>query len=319
MIYLEMYGRAGNQLFRYATARAIQHKYYPNEEIVINFQQVEEEHKVDSTYINILDDFCVSEYKKYDGKDKPIKKESSFIQKLIGGVYYIGLRKFAPDQMNEQYKYQMKWHKILNWVGIYWYRTGYIPLTKSKAKNKFLSGNFESPEYFEEIKNIIKKEFRTNHELVTKNQELYSIIQSSNSICVSVRRGDFMSNDQKYEDIKKLHGICKSDYFVSAIERAKELVDNPTFIMFSDDIEWVKNNIKADVPTYYEDGTDEIWEKLRLMSMCKHFILSNSTFSWWAQYLSDNENKIVICPDRWFNNDYISPLIEKDWIKITLR
>lgn len=316
MIYLEMYGRCGNQLFRYAAAKAIQHKFYPDEEIVINFQQVEEENKVDPTYVNALDDFCVSDYKKYDGKDKPIKLESSLTQKIICAIYYAGLKKFTPDQMNDQHKYQMKWHKILNWAGIYWYRTGYVPLTKSRAKNKFLSGSFESPEYFEEIKNEIKKEFSTNHELVLKNQELYSIIQNSNSVCLSVRRGDFVSNDQRYEGVKNLNGVCKSEYFYSAIAHAKELIDNPTFIMFSDDIEWVKNNIQTGCPTYYEDGTDEVWEKLRLMSMCKHFIVSNSTFSWWAQYLSNNEDKIVICPERWFNNDFKSPLIGEDWVKI---
>ena len=84
--------------------------------------------------------------------------------------------------------------------------------------------------------------------------------------------------------------------------------------MFSDDIEWVKNNIYTGCVTYYEDGTDPVWEKLRLMSACKHFVVSNSTFSWWTQYLSKSENKIVISPSRWFNNDYESPLIAKDWI-----
>ena len=65
------------------------------------------------------------------------------------------------------------------------------------------------------------------------------------------------------------------------------------------------------------DGTDPVWEKLRLMSACKHFVVSNSTFSWWTQYLSKSENKIVVSPSRWFNNDYESPLIGKDWIKIS--
>lgn len=81
----------------------------------------------------------------------------------------------------------------------------------------------------------------------------------------------------------------------------RNVIENPVFFMFSDDIEWVKNNIHTECVTYYEDGTDPVWEKLRLMSACKHFIVSNSTFSWWTQYLSANENKVVVSPSRWFN------------------
>ena len=84
--------------------------------------------------------------------------------------------------------------------------------------------------------------------------------------------------------------------------------------MFSDDIEWVKNNIYTGCVTYYEDGTDPVWEKLRLMSACKHFVVSNSTFSWWAQYLSENEKKIVISPSEWYLDSRKNDLQSKQWI-----
>lgn len=103
---------------------------------------------------------------------------------------------------------------------------------------------------------------------------------------------------------------------MTAIEKIKCIVENPVFFMFSDDIQWVRENVNTGCLTYYEDGTDPVWEKLRLMSACKHFIISNSTFSWWVQYLSRNGDKIVISPSRWFNNDYKSPLIDEKWIKI---
>jgi hypothetical protein len=97
----------------------------------------------------------------------------------------------------------------------------------------------------------------------------------------------------------------------------KQKVQNPVFFLFSDDVDWVKTNVQTgECETYCEDGTDPVWEKLRMMSMCKHFIISNSTFSWWAQWLSTNDNKIVISPSRWFNNDYQSPLIDSNWITI---
>lgn len=85
--------------------------------------------------------------------------------------------------------------------------------------------------------------------------------------------------------------------------------------LFSDEIEWVKQNYDFGINCYYESGNDSVDEKLRLMSSCKHFILSNSTFSWWAQYLATSDNKIVISPDHWFNMPgYKHQLIDDSWI-----
>jgi len=224
--------------------------------------------------------------------------------------YYVGLRKFAPGQMNEVTLYEKKWLKRLNREGIYWFRRGGWQIEKSNRKDKFLSGCFENPIYFDEIRNTLMAEFQPKNELLSKNVDFFEKINSTQSVCLSVRRGDFESN----ADYKKLQSVCHKDYFENAIKRMKQLIDNPVFFMFSDDIEWVRENIKTGCETHYEDGTDPVWEKVRLMSACKHFIISNSTFSWWVQYLSANDNKIVVSPSRWFNNDYESPLINrKQW------
>lgn len=79
----------------------------------------------------------------------------------------------------------------------------------------------------------------------------------------------------------------------------------------------VKKNIPVDVPAYYESGLDPIWEKMRLMYSCKHFIISNSTFSWWAQFLGSWKDKVVISPDRWWNNpDWHSYLLRDSFVKV---
>ena len=309
MIYTEMYGRLGNQFFRYAATRALQIKYYPHDELVFSFDQIDEAGKVDPSFYNVLEDFNVCNYNVYPKKGKVIFNESSIQQKLYCILYYIGMRRIMPEQMNEQVEYEEKWHRSLEKKGIYWFRN----LQYSSSLNKFVSGCFEDPIYFDEIREILLAEFTPKKDLLQKNREMMCNIQQTNSICLSVRRGDFESN----AEVKKLQSVCDRKYFEEAIQVIKNNVKNPVFFMFSDDIEWVKNNIYTGCVTYYEDGTDPVWEKLRLMSACKHFVVSNSTFSWWTQYLSKSENKIVVSPSRWFNNDYESPLIGKDWIKIS--
>ena len=311
-----MYGRLGNQLFRYAAARALQLDYYPQESLVINFNQVIQAGEKDPSFKNYLIDYNVAPFKTYNKSGKIIINETSIVQKTVAGAYYLGLREFQPIQMKEELEYERKWSPILNRVGVYWYRIGYCTLDKSRARNKLLSGSFESPNYFDKYKEQIKQEFIPKKNPLRKNAQLYTIINNTESVCVSIRRGDFETNAVN----KTVHSLCNNHYFRTAIKimgkKLSAAESPPVFIVFSDDIEWARENIKISAQVFYEDGTDPVWEKLRMMSACKHFILSNSTFSWWAQYLSNNQNKIVISPSRWFNNDYESPLINRDWIKV---
>jgi hypothetical protein len=108
------------------------------------------------------------------------------------------------------------------------------------------------------------------------------------------------------------------NYFYRAVEYIKSKVENPVFIIFSDDVEWCKENFHIDAPTYYETSGNPIWEKIRLMSGCKHFIIHNSTFSWWAQHLSQNKDKIVIAPTKWMQrDDQPIDIYEDGWVYLT--
>ena len=98
-----------------------------------------------------------------------------------------------------------------------------------------------------------------------------------------------------------MHNVCTIDYYKRAIEIIKEKVENPTFYVFSDDKDWVIENFDLDDAVYVTECRYDYIEQ-NIMSNCKHFILSNSTFSWWAQYLSDNKEKIVVAPEKWLNN-----------------
>ena len=99
------------------------------------------------------------------------------------------------------------------------------------------------------------------------------------------------------------HNVCQTDYFIRAIQCIQETVAKPVFFVFSDDIDWCRETFSDSNFIFCSSETNTDYEELRLMYNCKHFIIPNSTFSWWAQYLGDYEHKIVIAPNRWYNGD----------------
>ena len=139
-------------------------------------------------------------------------------------------------------------------------------------------------------------------------------------MCVSIRRGDFVEDPKA----RGRFYVCKPSYFKEAVQRMQKEVKNPKFFIFSDDIEWCKKNLDFfPKGTQFEPLENPVYEKLRLMYNCKHFIISNSTFSWWAQFLSRNDKKVVIAPKVWKKNTYYSKcfggnmdIYQKGWILI---
>ena len=110
--------------------------------------------------------------------------------------------------------------------------------------------------------------------------------------------------------------MCDLPYFHKAIDIMKNRLNNPVFYLFSDDIDWAKSHLKNEEINFVDEKTKD-YEQLRLMYNCKHFIMSNSTFSWWAQYLSENPDKIVIAPAKWMPYDTEKRDIYQDnWILI---
>lgn len=313
MIYLEMSGRLGNQLFRYSFARRIQE--ICGDEIIIDFKRVYNKGKKEHGWDNSLKLFKVKEYKEVVGKKEIFYKNTTIMQKIVYFFYKIG-NKLLKNNKKKLMRYQLKMQPILNKYNLYFLEIGYYPYDfkyLKRTKLKYICGCFECDKFFKEIQDKLKEEIQPISSKNQKNKKLYDIIENSNSVCVTIRRGDFVSNEKN----KKLYDICSIEYYKKAIDIIKHEVEDPIFIMFSDDIQWVKENIIVDnVKMYYESGNDNVDEKLRLMYSCKHFIISNSTFSWWAQFLSKNDDKIVISPSKWYNKDVESALINDEWIKI---
>lgn len=306
MIYIDMGGgRLGNQLFRYAFARQLQ-KHNPKEKVIYNFDTLNRMHtRPNDGHENSL------RYFKTIGTEHQDSINFSVPQYIVYKLF----RRFYPleGSFYQKDRYERRWIKLLEWFGLYFLNLGYYPFRLRKpwwVKDLIVNGSFECGKYFEGLDETMRQEIVPTTSLHDYNQPLMEAIQSSNSVALSIRRGDFV-DDQK---VRNVYFVCGNDYYQKAIERIKQRVGNPTFIIFSNDIEWAKQNVRIEgCKCYYESGRDEVWETLRLMSACKHFIISNSTLHWWAQYLSVNPTKVVVAPRRWYNDEFKSALFQDNW------
>lgn len=170
---------------------------------------------------------------------------------------------------------------------------------------------YQSEKYFIEIKDQIFKEFIPRNPMSKEVQEIINDIRSrSNSISIHIRRGDYVNN--------KHHNVCDLDYYYRAIEYTKTKTENPFFFIFSDDIDWVKENLELENSIYISNPDLKEYEEMILMSECKHNIIANSTFSWWSAYLNKNYDKIIIAPKQWTVSKTADKLriLPKNWIQI---
>ncbi len=181
--------------------------------------------------------------------------------------------------------------------------------------NCYLMGNWQSERYFADISKIIRDDFSFKLPLKDINAELAELIDRTTAISLHVRRGDIASNPTSLA----VHGLCDLDYYRSAIEYISAKIPNPEFIIFSDDIEWVRDNLHMDYPSHYIEHNNglESYNDMHLMSLCDHHIIANSSFSWWGAWLNPSKDKIVVAPKRWFNADYdSSDIVPSSWIQI---
>jgi len=302
-----MKGRLGNQMFIYAFARYIS-KSTNDSDLTFDFSFIKEKAKeFEGQYLGWEDSlkyFNVKPYITGESDNRALIASTNITQKIIVTPFLIIKKALKTD--DKKYKFEKFYQSILNRFGIYMAENRYVKMSSSQSKVKIISGHFESSSFFNEVRDEILEAFTPCYPPIEKNNDLYSSILSSESVCISIRRGDFVS----IPEYRKTHDVCTFEYYQKAINVLKERLDNPKFFVFSDEIDWVKENYKFDCEVEYETGTDPVWEKLRLMYSCKHFIISNSTFSWWAQYLSRNEKKIVISPSRWSNGDRKTDLLK---------
>jgi hypothetical protein len=192
----------------------------------------------------------------------------------------------------------------------------YDPNFSKASSSTILVGFWQSEKYFKDISDTIKEEFLVTAPLSSSTIEVCDRIKNTNSVSLHVRRGDYVSNPATLT----YHGVCEPEYYEKALKVIAEKAGEIELFVFADDIEWAKKNIVTSFPVTFVDHNDSLhaYEDLYLMSHCRHNIIANSSFSWWAAWLNNNPGKIVIAPAKWFNESDADPrdLIPEAWIKI---
>ncbi len=180
----------------------------------------------------------------------------------------------------------------------------------------YLSGYWQSEKYFVPFKEKLLEKIKVSKcNSIEINQFLKQILEA-NSVSIHVRRGDYITNSK----VNAIYGTCDLSYYERAIHRISSLFSGLTFFVFSDDMDWVKNHFSKFNNMIFVDvhSSDYAFEDLRLMSYCKHNIIANSTFSWWAAWLNQNKDKVVIAPQKWSvkNSAIESEIIPSAWIRL---
>lgn len=188
----------------------------------------------------------------------------------------------------------------------------FTPSILTGEGDAYYLGYWQTEKYFKDIRETVLETFKfPQFDENSKNVTVMRKLEVQNVVGIHVRRGDYVA-------IGNTQGLCTPDYYRQAIEMMMEKTKPSVFLVFSDDIEWCRNNIPAflgDVPAEYVDwnkGADS-YRDMQLMSLCSHNIIANSSFSWWGAWLNRTPGKVVIAPSRWMNGRGWVDIIPEDW------
>lgn len=284
MISIEIKGGLGNQLFQYATAKSLAHKY--NSKLILDVSSFETNKYTDRNLsileLNLDNNIIINKNRFIL---EPLKRLPLFKKMYINFISEIENQEFSLIDLN--------------------YR---------KTKLNVLSGYFQSYHYFDSIRDTLLNEFQPK--IKSKKVEKFEkdIKSYTNSVSLHVRRGDYIN----------LGWELNVNYYNRAISCLSESLNVSSkskgkILVFSDDIDWCRSNLNGDINDFdilfIQENDLNDYEELYLMSLCENNIISNSTFSWWAGWLNRNVDKQVIAPENWIKHINVSDinLIPSNW------
>ncbi|MFZ2038539.1 MAG: alpha-1,2-fucosyltransferase [Minisyncoccia bacterium] len=281
MIKIKLMGGMGNQMFQYATARALGIKNGKN--ITLNTNYFSNIPKGDTPRHFQLNVFNIT------GKGSNRKLDN-----ILFLLFFRYLPRIFPALRNEKKQIVLA-NKLLRF-----------------DLSAYLSGYFQNEKYFKDNRNTLLKEFTLNTKLSEEGKRMEKILRENQSVCLNIRRSDYLR-----PDYVKIYGACTMEYYSLALKYIYTKVEKPLICIFSDDPEWVKKEFKMENVIFAGNDILKDYEQMYLMTQCKHNIIANSSFAWWGAWLNQNPNKIVIAPKQWFANKTANELdiLPPEWIQ----
>ncbi len=304
-IKLVFEGGLGNQLFQLAYGLHLQEKYKCKVSYDISKYKTEKEECREFE----LDAFGVPD----DWERRPIKKGRikrfgfRYIIYLFVTFLYFKLRKAFRGRESKIDKY---YSDTINFWGVHRIHNGaYRDPNFSLFPEMLIYGHWFWTKVALEQQDALKRLVVSKRILSPTNLDMLNRIKSSNSVGVHIRRGDYVA-------LGKI--ACPIEYYEYSINEIAGKVKDAVFFIFSDDINWVKQNLNTDKQVVFVDNNNDTVDDFTLFSSCSHFILSNSTFSWWGAFLGKETNKIVLAPICWNPDNRLSrsPLVLDNWVKV---
>lgn len=285
MIIVRIWEGLGNQMFQYAYARALKEKGM-DVRLDLNkaYDNTFEKYRNNAQRENHIQNFRISlpsidmgQYRRYEylSRDTWLKKSVFWLQSHLLWKY-----RFYEEQVQ-----------------------CYSDKTAKIKGDYYVKGWFQSERYFRDIRDILLKEFVPKQK-IRISKGLHEILNTPESVSLHVRRGDYV----------KANIALNKIYYEKAIDYIQENYTNPIFVVFSDDLEWVKKNIQINGKCIFVNEEKKLkdYEELFIMSRCRTNIISNSTFSWWAAWLNPNKDKVVIAPRKWLDGQ--RDIVPDDWL-----
>ena len=300
MIVVKLFGGLGNQLFQYAFGKKLSLK--TNQKLYLEIESGFKNDPYQRSYnlspFNIQENLFKNDPISIDLEN--LKIEKKHWQGKIKN-YLLGLKRHH-------------WHLITE------KNLEYNASIEAIKKHSYLDGFWQSENYFKDVREEILQEFQLKSPLKNENALISKKMSEVVSVSLHIRRMHGIELPGQHHH--KIHGGLDLAYFQKAIDILAAQHPNLELFVFSDDIEWAKENFQSRFPVEFMSQNDDAhnYLDLILMSHCKHQIIANSTFSWWGAWLNQNPEKIVIAPKMWFvdqkMNAQTKDLIPKDWLRI---
>lgn len=283
MIIVKLSGGLGNQLFQYALGR---HLAFLNQtELKLDVSQLQAS-RFWTARAYALDAFCINASLATDRE----------ISELAGASFSM-LGRFGA--ISPFYQREPHFH--------------FSPLILRLRGDLYFDGYWQSERYFKPIASLVKQELKLQNTVLSRFQMWQTLIQTSESVSVHLRRGDYTLRSIANRFLRP----CGLDYYQKAASVLLPQLQQPTFFVFSDDPLWAKTHLHFPAPTHFVEGNSAA-EDLVLISKCQHHIIANSTFSWWGAWLAAFPEKKIIAPQQWFATERFNTqdLLPDDWERV---